>query len=253
MDMPKALQIHIAANKQWGGAETRALIAAKQSPLAAVVVTAATDAAAVQRFRSAGIFTYRAKLSGMFAAITLSRIFRNAVSSAEQPLEIHLHSPQVEDKVKMALKLTGQQATMVSLPDVEFPAVELNRSEERRKPMLMWCGRITPACGLSELLEVLAAEELNGWHLKVVGEGEARTVSPLLHRARALGISQRIDWRGWCEDVYAEMADVDCAVVTRPDAQQRNVYKEFEAAGVPIICATDRQTLKSLITELHPL
>jgi glycosyltransferase involved in cell wall biosynthesis len=252
--MPKALQIHIAANKQWGGAETRALIAARQSPLAAVVVTAATDAAAVQRFRSAGIFTYRAKVSGMFAAITLSRIFRNAVSNENQPLELHLHSPQIEDKVKMALKLTGQQATVLTLPNVEFPAVTLNRdAEPHQQPTLIWCGRITATCGLGELLEALAAEELNGWRLKVVGEGEARTVSPLLHRTRALGISQRIDWRGWSDDVYAEMTEADCAVVTRTDAEQRTVYKEFQAAGVPTICATDRQTLKSLITEQHPL
>ena len=86
--------IHICGNQRWRGAETRALLLARDSSERSVVITAA-GSDAVRRFAAAGVEAYAARLSGMFASINLSRLLRHA---PEECRHIYVHSINVKGR-----------------------------------------------------------------------------------------------------------------------------------------------------------
>jgi glycosyltransferase involved in cell wall biosynthesis len=58
--------------------------------------------------------------------------------------------------------------------------------------------------------------------------------------AESLGIANRVEWRGFCSDVGAELAQLDvlvhCSITAEPFGQ---VVVEGMAAGLPVIAAAD--------------
>ena len=234
-----ATVIHICADKDWGGAETRALLGARCS---SGIVICADSSRVARRMEASGVETLRCSFSGMFASISLSRILRHLPVGE---CRIMVHSPGVCRLVAEAVKLAGRK-DLCLLPEVEVPAIppqDVTLSATGTEPLLLWIGRITPDCGLMSLIEVLGRLSERQWRLRVIGEGEAGTVMPVVKRARSLDIASRIEWVGYVDDIYPQMQGTTGGIVTREEPTSRTVYREFAAASVPVICGTDSETL----------
>lgn len=222
-------EVHITADADcWTGHSTRALAAAKAAG-DAVVITAG-DADMARRIEAAGVRAVRCSMSGLFASLSLSRVLRN-VPGAE--FVIYVHSPKALPLVEKTLPLVGRKEPMTlckAAPEVAFPAVEITHPAPDAEPLLMWLGNITAGCGLAEIIEDLGRRHDRPWRLRVVGQGKGRVVSPLLRRAKALGIARRIEWLGYSANPYDEMSGVTAAIA-RPGS---TAAREFAAASVPV-------------------
>ncbi len=228
-------EVHITADSDcWTGASTLALHAARRGGDGAVVVTAG-DAAMASRIEAAGVKAVRCPMGGMFGALNLSRALR---SIAGNSFRVVVHSPQVMKTVENALKIVGRKEPMTLCqpdPAAELPAVEVERPAPGAAPLLMWLGNITADCGLHNLIEYLSTRRDEAWSLRVVGQGKARIVSPLLKRVKALGIADRIDWAGYSANPYGLMNGVSAGIVTSPSGLNSVVAREFRAASIPVI------------------
>lgn len=244
-----SLKAHICANKSWGGAETRAQLSAISDGESSVVICADSDGV-FQRMRSKGVTAYRCKMSGIFAVVNLSRVLRHL---PEDECIIVVHSPEIRGMVQSAINLSGHRSLTLSdgyeMP--EFPTVALGKASGDDGVVLLWIGRITPDCGLSALIDALGHfAEKDNWRLKVYGEGDAKVAMPLVNRTRALGIDKQVEWGGYVTDVYGVMNGARCGIVTRVNPDSRTVTREFAAAGLPVICGSDVDTLRKQIADL---
>ncbi|MDE7388440.1 MAG: glycosyltransferase [Muribaculaceae bacterium] len=241
--------VHICADSEWGGAESRALQCALSSADDAIVVCAGAKPV-MERFTAAGVKALGGKYSGLFASLNLSRVFRHLPAGQ---CRLHIHSPQVRPLVERSVQLAGRADLIVSptTPAHTWPRRRVTSPAPDSVPTLMWMGRITPDCGLSALIEALG--RLPGdsdWQLRIAGIGEARTVMPLVNRTRALAIADRVKWIGYTTDVFSAMNGVNLGVVTRTDPQHRTVTAEFASAGVPVICGTSSDSLFNELSSL---
>ncbi len=241
--------IHICGNQRWRGAETRALLLARDSSERSVVITAA-GSDAVRRFAAAGVEAYAARLSGMFASINLSRLLRHA---PEECRHIYVHSINVKDMVVKAVGMSGRK-DLVVCADIPEPCYSPSSSaltgpEPGGEPILVWIGSINSECGLDRLIETLGRLTHLPWRLRIVGEGESREVMPLVRRARALQMDGRIEWIGYVHDVYSAMNGASYGIVCRDDPGSSTVYKEFAAASFPVVFASDTELLFKRLSE----
>lgn len=78
---------------------------------------------------------------------------------------------------------------------------------------IAFTGRIAPDTGLDILIDALADHTEADWRLTVCGSGRGRDVMPIVRAARSYGINDRIDWRGYVEDVGPVLAEAHIAVV----------------------------------------
>lgn len=222
-------EIHITADSDcWTGASTLALLAAQQAENA-VVITAG-DGDMVRRIEASGVKAIQCSASGIFGSLNLSRALRRVKGSE---FKVYVYSPQVRPAVESALKLVGRKEPMTLMaenPNPEFPSVKVDAPEEGAVPLLMWLGNITESCGLSELIEELGRKVHKPWRLRVVGQGRAKIVSPILKRAKSLGINDRIDWVGYSANPYEQMHGVNAGIVK--DLQCVSA-REFAAASIP--------------------
>lgn len=223
-------EIHITADRDtWTGASTLALHCARRAADAVVITAGGTDH--LRRFERGGVKALQSKLSGMFASLSLSRVLRHVPGTE---FAVVLHSPEIEHTVTQAISLTQRPEPMriVPAPVVEhFPPVEVTKGPADGVPLYMWHGNITAHCGLAEIIEKLGQRRDEPWRLRVVGQGQARVVSPLLKRCRALGIADRIEWIGWADDVYAHMNGVTHGIA-RPGSI---AAMELRAASIEVI------------------
>lgn len=77
----------------------------------------------------------------------------------------------------------------------------------------IYTGRISPEKGLDILVSALGQLKDKQWKLTVCGTGPGRTVMPIVRKARALEINDRIDWRGHVDDVCRELQGAHVAVM----------------------------------------
>lgn len=223
-------EIHLTADTDvWTGASTTAQLSALAAD-SAVVISAGSDEV-LNRLRRCGLEVVSCPMTGMLGALNLSRALRHVKGSE---FEVYVHSLGFDAVVAGALKLVGRSEKMTlvaSRPQPAFPPVEVIRPLANAEPLIMWLGNITQNSGLAELIEQLGTRTDKPWRLRVVGQGRARVVSPILKRARSLGIDSRIEWVGYSANPYEQMNGVSAAIVGN---ERSVVAREFEAASIPV-------------------
>lgn len=240
--------VHICADGYWDGAESRALACALAATGDSVVVCDA-DKRIVSRMERAGVRIMQARFSGLFAPLNLSRILRHLPDGR---CDLYLHSPEIRALVSQAIALSGRSDLMLAdgVPEPHLSPVVVKAPEPGQVPLLMWLGRITSRSGLPELIEALGRLGDRRWTLKVVGEGDSRTVMPIVRRTVALGIDMKVQWDGYVDDVFSHMDGVSLGVITSHDASDCMAAREFAAAGIPTVCGTDSDALYQLLNKL---
>ncbi len=115
------------------------------------------------------------------------------------------------------------------VPDAAAAAGSIARGE--RAPLALALGRLHPNKGFDLLLEALAAtREVTLW---IAGDGPLR---PRLERvANRLGISGRVRFLGWREDVPRLLAAADLLVCPSLHEPLGNVVIEAWSAGLPVV------------------
>lgn len=225
-------EIHITADTDtWTGSSTCALNCALAAA-DAVVVCGFSDARFIDRFEKVGLTAYKCNTGGMFGALNLSRVLRHIPGNE---FVVILHSSDSRKTVESALKLVGrpEPMTLIETSQVPFPSVEVSHPADNAEPLLMWLGNITADCGLEPLIERLASMAGKPWRLRVVGDGKAKVVTPILRRCRKLAVDNRIEWVGYSSDPYVQMSGVSLGVVT--NGADSVVAREFAAASIPTI------------------
>ncbi len=228
-------KLHCFAGKRWSGDATSALNSAVAQ--GGIVLTEG-DENVQERFRRNGIKDVRRlNMSGWFGALNLSRMIR-----ISHPSEILVYSKSLLPKVEQALSLAKMYLRVEDMTDkICVPKVNFVDIGDK----LIWIGYITENCGLRALLEAL--KEMPGRRLKVVGVGEAKVVSPLLKLAKTPQLAGRVEWVGEKEDVYREMIGCRAGVITSTNPREKVVFEEYANAGLPVICGTTAEELKSML------
>ncbi len=215
--------LHLIAGKRWSGNCSLALHAAQMS---GGTVVAEADKV-VARMRRAGIQAERLNMSGLFGALNLSRLLR-----LRQPARVIIHSPSLQGKVAQAIKLANvATAVEVAARPEALPAVKVDIAPD--SGLLVWLGYITPECGLRGLIEALKTRP--EYRLRVIGEGEAKTVGPLLRIAKNPLLEGRIEWMGEQENVFDHFNGASAGIITYPTPMATVAALEFQAANLPIL------------------
>lgn len=149
--------------------------------------------------------------------------------------------------------VTNSHATQVTLPRLSrtravynpiIPdAVEPRRTRASRstdRPIIGIVGRLAPWKGQHVFLDAFAvAFRDSAVRARVIGSamfGEDAYADELRNRAERLGIGPQVDFRGFREDVWSELADLDvfvhASVAPEPFGQ---VVLEGMAAGLPVV------------------
>lgn len=113
-------------------------------------------------------------------------------------------------------------------------------------PVILAMGRLHPNKAFDILLAALA--QVPGAVLWLAGEGPLR--ARLERQAGQLGLSQRVRFLGWRDDVSALLRAADVFVCPSRHEPLGNVVLEAWAHGVPVV-ATDSQGPGSLIRHRH--
>ncbi len=147
--------------------------------------------------------------------------------------------------------VANSQATLETLPHLRRGRVVYNpvvpptleREPRQDGPVTIGVvGRLAQWKGQHVFLDAFA-EALRGTDVRgrIIGSalfGEGAYARELAERAERLGISGQVEFRGFREDVWAELAELDvlvhCSVAPEPFGQ---VVLEGMAAGVPVIAA----------------
>lgn len=108
--------------------------------------------------------------------------------------------------------------------------------EAVNQPRLVYAGRLAPEKGVDVLLEAMALIADRPWQLDIIGCGLPRDEVALEKQAAALGIADRVNFRGHRPDVFAELAGADIAVLPSrvPEACLLTVQEAY-ACGVPVV------------------
>lgn len=230
--------LHCFAGKRWSGDATSALNSALKS--GGMVLTEAGEKAEA-RLRKAGVDDVRLLgMSGLFGALNLSRMLRIV-----RPAEVRVHSESLLHKVSQAVSLAQVDVKVVDMTsEIELPEV----TPAQKGDKLLWIGYITKDCGLRALLEAL--ETVPEVKLRIVGEGEAKFVGPLLNMAKSHRLKGRIEWVGEQENVYEWMNGCRAGVITCANPQSKVVYKEYFRAGLPVISGTLAEEIRNKVVTL---
>lgn len=101
-------------------------------------------------------------------------------------------------------------------------------------PLVGAVGRLVPIKDLTTLVRAVA--RLDGVHLALVGEGEARPELEAL--VGSLGLGERVHLPGWADDVAAWMADLDVVALTSRNEGTPVALIEALAAGRPVVATS---------------
>lgn len=156
------------------------------------------------------------------------------------PATVVANSQATLDTLPARLRQRARLRPVVVPDSVERPPF---RTSSRHCGMTVGVvGRLAPWKGQHIFLDAFAAAfagtEVRG---RLVGSalfGEDDYARALEHQAVRLGIAEQIEFRGFCEDIWAELAELDvvvhCSITAEPFGQ---VVLEAMAAGVPVIAA----------------
>jgi glycosyltransferase involved in cell wall biosynthesis len=120
--------------------------------------------------------------------------------------------------------------------------VGVRQVDERSSPVIGMIGRLSPWKGQSVFLDAFAhAFRGTDVRARIIGSamfGEGRYADSLVERSERLGIARQVEFRGFREDVWFELSEIDvvvhCSVRPEPFGQ---VVLEGLAAGVPVIAS----------------
>jgi glycosyltransferase involved in cell wall biosynthesis len=127
------------------------------------------------------------------------------------------------------------------VPDTSLTGVKPdgNCGLRARVPLVLALGRLHPNKGFDLLLEALAAtRDVDLW---IAGDGPLR--AQLERLATRLGVSERVRFLGWRDDVPALLARADLLVCPSLQEPLGNVVIEAWSAGLPVVAtASDGPT-----------
>lgn len=124
-----------------------------------------------------------------------------------------------------------------------IPATHLVASTSERPFRVGLVGRLSPWKGQDLFLKAFAEafgqeENVEAWVVGIAMFDEHKYADSLPGLADRLGIADRVEFRGFHEDVWSELAQLDvlvhCSLIPEPFGQ---VVVEGMAAGVPVIAA----------------
>ena len=125
--------------------------------------------------------------------------------------------------------------------EVVYPGVRVPAALPERDPadgvVIGFAGRLVALKGVHVLLRAFArlAAELPEARLEIGGEGPEEEA--LRRQAAALGVGERVAFRGWCSDVAAEMRGWDVAVLPSLEEAFGLAAAEAMACGVPVVAS----------------
>lgn len=161
-------------------------------------------------------------------------------------------------RVLPAAVIANSRETMSTIPQrprrsvvynsVVYDAILSRAAEAREKerehagPMVGVVGRLSPWKGQDVFLEAFAAAfRETDVRARIVGDalfGEDEYAATLRRKAEQLGIARQVEFRGFREDIWAELREIDvlvhCSVHPEPFGY---VVLEGLAAGVPVVAA----------------
>jgi len=126
---------------------------------------------------------------------------------------------------------TGCEENGVCVPVVSVSRESLATSKEAKLALAL--GRLHPNKGFDILISAMA--KLPSFHLWLAGEGDERGVLQAL--AQKLGVSERVHFLGWRQDVPQLLKAADMFVCSSRHEPLGNVVIEAWAAGVPVVAA----------------
>ncbi len=129
-----------------------------------------------------------------------------------------------------------------AVPAMALPRSSLNVPEDA--PLLLTMGRLHENKAFDVLIRALPS--LPSAYLLLAGDGELE--GALRHLAESIGVSDRIRFLGWRDDVAALLATADVFVCPSRHEPLGNVVLEAFAHGVPVVSAAS-QGPRSLITD----
>lgn len=124
---------------------------------------------------------------------------------------------------------------------VIYPGINVSLFPEARRAhngfVIGTACRLEPVKGLTYLLEALAtlAREFDDLRLEIAGDGSLRSF--LQQESHRLGVSGRVSFIGWREDLPAVMANWDAFVLPSLDEGFPIAALEAMAAGLPVIAS----------------
>ena len=112
------------------------------------------------------------------------------------------------------------------------PATE-KKALAARPPIVITVGHLCAMKGFSTLLEAIALLPRPDARLVICGEGEEREALEQL--AERLGVTARIEWRGYVADPWEEYAGARCFALASTNESFSNVVVEALASGIPVV------------------
>jgi glycogen synthase len=134
-------------------------------------------------------------------------------------------------------------AVVRNIPESPPPSVPATRSGERGKPLVVYVGGLMPGRGLEQMIDALP--QIPEARLCAVGPGAPPYRAGLLARARAAGVSDRVELRapvapGEIGEVLAGATAGLCLIqpICRSyELSLPNKLFEYAAAGVPVLAS----------------
>lgn len=118
----------------------------------------------------------------------------------------------------------------------------------KRQRRLIFAGRLTAQKNLSFVVHALATlRDRDDWRLDIYGVGELEDELRLL--TTSLQLDSKIDFRGFCKDISAEMHDADMLLFPSKYEGMPNVLVEGLASGVPVL-ASDISASRDVVKDI---
>lgn len=157
---------------------------------------------------------------------------KSAVKNAD-----YLHATAKSEKENL-LKLGYNSRVAVISNGIDVESIALKQNWERNKQIL-FLSRIHVKKGIEFLLKAVAAlrKEMNGYTVRIVGEGEQTYINQLKEKAKERGVDSMIDF---CGGVYGEQKwkmfrEADVFVLPTYSENFGIVVAEALASGTPVI------------------
>jgi glycosyltransferase involved in cell wall biosynthesis len=158
----------------------------------------------------------------------------------ESLLALGIGRPEQVEVVPLGLSL---QRFAVAIPG--RASLREQWSVPRGAPLLAIVGRLVPIKDHPTLFAAMTRDEVRTAHLLVVGDGERRAALEAM--ARDLGLSPRVHFLGWRDDLEAILPELDMVICCSRNEGTPVAVIEAMAAGVPVL-STDVGGVGDLLT-----
>lgn len=161
-------------------------------------------------------------------------------------------TPMLDAQVAVSDFLLGVLQTQVHASKVirihngvdvkRFAVAGLRRSARRAQDatvVIGAAGKLMKGKGFEDVVEAVGLlESANPWRLEIAGDGPLR--AKLAERVCELGVSDRVRFRGWVDDVSGFWSDCDLAIAASNGCVESfgMVVAEALASGIPVVAST---------------